>query len=78
MDSPSQLAAALGAATSLSETIDPLFKTIGGGASFGIAVLCAWEASRKDPRWDRAAGLGAALGAFVGSGILLYDTLQSW
>ena len=62
----------------LSETVDPLFRTIGGGASFGVAVLCAFEASRKEPRWDRAAGLGAALGAVIGGGILLYDTIQAW
>jgi hypothetical protein len=55
MDSPSEIAAALGA-TSLAETIDPLFRTIGGGASFGVAILCVWEASRMEPRWDRAAG----------------------
>jgi hypothetical protein len=78
MHSPSEIAAALGATASLAETVDPLFRTIGGGASFGIAVLCAWEASRKEPRWDRAAGLGAALGAVAGSAVLLYDIVHSW
>jgi hypothetical protein len=78
MESPAHIAAALEAATSLSEAVDPLFRTVGGGASFGIALLCAWEAGRNEPRWDRAAGLGAALGAAAGGAILLYDIVRAW
>jgi hypothetical protein len=77
MDSPFEIADALGASASLAETVDPLFRTIGGGASFGIAVLCAWEASRKEPRWDRAAGIGAALGAVAEGAVLLYDIVHA-
>jgi hypothetical protein len=61
-----------------SETVDPLFKTIGGGAGFGIALMCAFEAMRKEPQWDRATGYGAAGGAAAGGIILLYDILRSW
>jgi hypothetical protein len=62
----------------LSETVDPLFRAIGGGASFGIALTCAFEATREEPRWDRATGYGAAGGAAVGGLVLLYDILRSW
>lgn len=62
----------------LSETVEPLFKTIGGGASFGVAMMCSLEAMREEPRWDRATGVGAAGGALLGGVILLYDILQSW
>jgi len=78
MEPPAHAATALEAATSLSEAVDPLFRTVGGGASFGIALLCAWEAGRDEPRWDRAAGLGAALGAAAGGAILLYDIVRAW
>jgi len=66
MDFPSHLvSAAVGviAGATLSETTDPLVRTIGGWASFGGAAMCAWEATREKPRWDRAAGFGATDGA---------------
>jgi hypothetical protein len=62
----------------LSETADPLFRTIGGGAGFGVALMCALESMRKEPRWDRATGFGAAGGAAFGGLLLLHDVLQSW
>ncbi|HEU0019953.1 MAG TPA: hypothetical protein VFQ14_06645 [Thermoleophilaceae bacterium] len=78
MSSSDRIADALTAAASLSESIDPLFKAVGGGASFGIAMMCAFEAMRKEPQWDRAAGVGASGGALLGGALLLYDTLRAW
>ncbi len=81
MDFPSHLAAAAAgiiAGASLSETTDPLVRTIGGWASFGGAAMCAWEATREEPRWDRAAGLGAAVGTVIGSLALLHDIATTW
>lgn len=76
--SSGHIAEALAAAASLTEAVDPLFKAIGGGASFGIAMVCAFEAMRKDPQWDRAAGVGATGGALLGGALLLYDTIRAW
>jgi hypothetical protein len=81
MDLSSHVAAAvLGAVAgaALSETTDPLVKTIGGWASFGSAMMCALEAGRDEPRWDRAAGMGATGGAVFGGAVILYDTFSSW
>jgi hypothetical protein len=78
VNSAERIADALAAATSLSESIDPLFRAVGGGASFGIAMVCAFEAMRKEPQWDRAAGVGAAGGALLGGALLLYDTIRDW
>lgn len=81
MEFPSHLAvvaAGVIAGATLSETTDPLVRTIGGWASFGGAVMCAWEATRDEPHWDRAAGSGAVGGAAIGSLVLLYDIVRSW
>jgi len=81
MDVPSHLAAAAAgviAGASLSEATEPLVRTIGGWASFGGAAMCAWEATRDEPRWDRAAGLGAAVGTVIGSLVLLHDIVTTW
>jgi hypothetical protein len=81
MDVPSHLAAAAAgviAGASLGEATDPLVRTIGGWASFGGAAMCAWEATRDEPRWDRAAGLGAAVGTVIGSLVLLHDIVTTW
>jgi hypothetical protein len=81
MDFPSHFASAAAgviAGATLSETTDPLVRTIGGWASFGGAAMCAWEATREEPRWDRAAGLGAAVGTVIGSLVLLHDIVSTW
>ncbi|HYI79747.1 MAG TPA: hypothetical protein VEW67_02700 [Thermoleophilaceae bacterium] len=80
MDLPSQLAAAaigIVAGATLSETTDPLVRTIGGWAGLGTAVMCVVEAGREDPRWDRAAGTGAAWGALAGSLVVLHDVVSA-
>ncbi len=81
MDLPSHLVAAAAgvlAGATLSETTEPLVRTIGGWASFGGAAMCAWEATRDEPRWDQAAGLGAAVGTVIGSLVLMHDTITAW
>jgi hypothetical protein len=81
MDLSSHLAAAaagLIAGATLSETTDPLVRTVGGWASFGGAAMCAWEATRDEPQWERAVGYGTAGGAAIGSLILLSDILSAW
>ena len=80
MDFPSHLAVAAAgviAGTTLSEATDPLVRTVGGWASFGGAAMCAWEATRDEPRWERV-GYGTAGGAAIGSLILLSDILAAW
>jgi len=66
------------AGTTLSETTSPLVATVGAWASFGGAMMCAFEAMRDEPRWDRAAGHGAALGAAVGGLVVLHDVIAAW
>ena len=78
MDLPSRISTMADATYAFSEMVDPLFKMVGGGAGFGVAFMCAYEAMRKEPRWDRATGYGAAGGAAVGGLILLFDTFRSW
>lgn len=78
MDLPSRISTVVDATYFLSETIDPLFRMVGGGAGFGIALTCAFEAMRDEPRWDRATGYGAAGGAAVGGLVLLCDIFRSW
>lgn len=78
MEWPSRISTIADATYALSETVDPLFKMVGGGAGFGVAFMCAFVAMRVEPRWDRATGYGAAGGAAVGGLILLLDTLRSW
>jgi hypothetical protein len=81
MELPSHLAAVaagIAAGTTLSEATDPLVRTIGGWASFGGAVMCAWEATRNEPQWERAIGFGTAGGAAIGGLVLLSDILSTW
>lgn len=47
-------------------------------SSFGGAAMCAWEATREEPRWERAIGYGTAGGAAIGTLILLSDILSAW
>jgi hypothetical protein len=81
MEFPSHLAATAAgviAGATLSESIDPLFRAIGGGAGCGTALMCAWEMRRDDPNWERAAGRGAVFGGVAGGLLLLHDIIADW
>jgi hypothetical protein len=81
MDFPSHLASAAAGAiagATLSESVDPLFKAVGGGAGCGTALMCAWEMRRDEPDWERAAGRGAAFGGIAGGLLLLHDIISNW
>ncbi len=81
MEFPSHVTAALvgaAAGATLSDSVEPLFRAIGGGAGCGTALMCAWEMGRQDPQWERAAGRGAAYGAVAGGLLLLHDIVANW
>lgn len=56
------------------EAAEPIITLIGGTAALGSALACVHQWAKNEPRWDQAMGTGAALGALVGTGLLLLDT----
>jgi hypothetical protein len=63
--------------SSIRETTEPVVYFISGGASLGTALCCAWEWAKPSPRWDEAAGRGAAAGALLGAALLLIEMTAS-
>lgn len=74
------LAAAVGAmaASALNGSAETVVKAVAGGASLGSAIMCVWELGREEPRWDEAAGRGAAYGALGGGLWLAHEIVERW
>ena len=57
----------------LLESVNTVTSTIGGCAALGMALMCAREAMRDEPRWDQAMGWGTVMGALLGAGFLVAE-----
>ena len=57
----------------LTESVQPLFMAIGGGATIGSVLAVAWAVRRDGRPLDRAAAYGSVGGALAGAALLVLD-----
>ena len=59
------------------ESAQPLFTTIGGGAAVGSVLAVAWALQHDACHLDRAAAYGSVGGALFGAALLAMDIVAS-
>jgi hypothetical protein len=60
----------------ITETVQPLFAALGGGAAVGSALGLAWAMHRGDAHWEKAAAYGSVGGALFGALLITGDLLR--